>query len=83
VRLSSQTLGATVCEGVKYKVARMPSGSFRVSLRSNPEVGAVFLWQANFRWAVGEPKSAEEVDSHCVRLLEKSPPQVQSALFGS
>lgn len=83
MRLSSETLGQIVAEGNRYKVHRTPAGAFRVALRANPEVGAVFYWKSNFRWAVGEPKSPEEIDSHCVRLLEKSPSQVQAALFGS
>ena len=83
IALSSETLGEVVCEGNRYKVTRTPSGSFRVALRSNPEVGATYFWRSNFRFALGAPKSAEEIDSHCARLLRKSPLQVQSALFGS
>jgi hypothetical protein len=65
------------------KVTRMPSGSFRVALRANPKVGATYIWRSNFRFALGEPKSPEEIDSHCDRLLRRASMQVQAALLGS
>ena len=84
IALSSETLGELICEGNRYKKS-YPDAQWLVPgcFTCKPEVGATYFWRSNFRFALGEPKSPEEIESHCDRLLRRASMQVQAALLGS
>jgi hypothetical protein len=84
IYIAPTTIGEIIGEGHRFAVKRLPSGNFRVEKRAEPETGANFVWQNEdwFRRFYGAPKSAEETDAECERLLQRCPRSVQAVMFG-
>jgi hypothetical protein len=82
IYIAPTTVGEVISEGHRFTIKRLPSGNFRVEYRDDPETGANFVWEEKrFRVFHGEPKSAEDTDFECEKLLRGAPRLVQVAML--
>jgi hypothetical protein len=80
---TTTVLGEVIAEGVRFTVSRTPAGNWRISLRGNAENGLNFIWRENlFAVFHGAPKSLEQTDAECVRIL-KNAAEWQRAIMGA
>jgi hypothetical protein len=82
IAVTETTIGETIAEGNVYRVQRTPAGNWRICYRDDVRRGVTYTWHEEwFRRFHGVPRSAEDTDAECARLLQRCSIAVQQAML--